>query len=93
MYNLCNLLHVDKIRTSPHKPSAKATAERLHKSLNAMIAKCLEDYQKIWTGILPFVMSAYRSAIYESTGFSPNFLYMGHEVHAPVDLMLGKPTT
>ena len=39
---------------------------------------------------LPSVLAAYRATIHESTGFSPNFLFLGREVTAPLDLLLGK---
>ena len=36
-------------------------------------------------------MGAYRSSKHEATGYSPNFLMLGREVHAPLDLVLGVP--
>ena len=85
--SLCHLLGTDKIRTSPYKASTNASVERLHRSINSMIAKCIDKNQKNWTEVLPFVMSAYRSAIHESTGYSPNYLFYGREVFTPIDLV------
>jgi len=56
-----------------------------------MCAKIVDDNQKNWTEVLPHVMAAYRSAIHESTGYSPNFLFFGRETRAPIDLMSQPP--
>jgi len=87
MAALCNLLGIHKLRTTPYKPSTNASVERLHRSMNAMIAKCVDDNQRNWTEVVPYVMSAYRSAVHESTGYSPNFLFYGRELYAPIDLL------
>jgi len=88
---LCNLLGTHKLRTSPYKPSTNASVERLNRSIGSLIAKCIDDNQKNWTEILPFVMSAYRSAVHESTGYSPNYLFYGRELYAPIDLVTQQP--
>jgi hypothetical protein len=44
--SLCHLLGTDKIRTSPYKASTNACTERLHRSINSMIAKCVDDNQR-----------------------------------------------
>jgi len=36
-------------------------------------------------------MCAYRSAVHESTGFSPNMLFYGRELLAPIDLVTQQP--
>ncbi len=56
--------------------------------MNSMIGKVVEESQRDWDRRLPEVMQAYRSTIHSSTGFTPNFLVLGMETRAPVDLML-----
>lgn len=36
-------------------------------------------------------MMAYRSAIHETTGYTPVNLMFGREIHLPIDIMLGTP--
>jgi len=87
---LCKIMEIDKIRTSPYKPSTNSLVERFHRTLNSMIAKAItSDNQRDWDQKLPFVMAAYRAAKHESTGYSPNFLIFGREARAPIDLLLG----
>jgi len=64
MISLCQLMGTDKIRTTSYKASTNACVERLHRSMNDMIAKCVNDNQKNWTEVLPHVMCAYRSAVH-----------------------------
>ena len=91
LHELCRLLGVDKIRTSAYKASTNGCIERFHRTLNSMIGRVVADNQREWDEILPYVMAAYRSAIHDSTGHSPNFLMFGREVRAPVDVVLGTP--
>ena len=92
MIRLCELLDIDKSRTTAYKPSSNGVCERLHKSLNNMIGKMIDENQKNWPDLLPIVMAAYRSAPHESTSYSPNFLMFGREVLAPIDLWLETPS-
>ena len=89
MRDICKFLGVDKLHTTVYKPSTNASCERFHRTLNAMIGKVLNDDQSDWDLILPFLMAAYRSTRHEVTGYSPNFLTLGREVRAPIDLILG----
>ena len=87
---LCRQLGIDNVRTTAYKPSTNGLIERFHRTLNSMIAKVVQDNQRDWDTHLPSVLAAYRATIHESTGFSLNFLFLGREVAAPLDLLLGK---
>ena len=41
--DLCRLLGVDKLRTSPYKPSTNGAVERFHRTLNSMLAKVVSQ--------------------------------------------------
>ena len=87
--DLCRLLGIDKVRTSPYKPSTNGLIERFHRTLNTMIAKVVAQNQRNWTEHLPLVMAAYRASIHQSTGFTPNKLFLNKELCMPLDLVLG----
>ena len=43
------------------------------------------------TDRLQAVMATYRELPHDSTGFSPNFVLLGRECRAPLDLLVGPP--
>ena len=92
MREICRLLDIDKLRTTPYKPSTNSAIERFHRSMNSMLGKVVKDSQTDWDERLPYVLAAYRASRHDSTGYSPNALTLGREVRAPVDVMLDLPT-
>ena len=56
-----------------------------------MIATYVDKAQKDWDVNLPLLTSAYRSSVHVSTGYTPNMLMLGREVHLPIELVLGGP--
>jgi len=48
MKGIYRLLDVDKLRTSPYKPSTNQV-ERLHCSINSVLGKIVADHQRDWT--------------------------------------------
>jgi transposase InsO family protein len=91
MLELCRLLDIDKLRTTYYKPSTNGAVERFHRTMNSMLAKVVNENQRDWDERLPSVMAAYRASKHESTGFSPNFLILGREARAPLDIVMGIP--
>ena len=85
---MCRLLGIDKVRTSPYQPRTNGMIERWHRTLNSMLGKVVSEGQRDWHEKLPYVMAAYRATEHSRTGFSPNYLFMGREARAPVDLIL-----
>jgi len=88
---ICRLLAVDKVRTSPYKPSTNGNIERFHATMHSMLAKVVSENQKDWDQHLAAVAFAYRSSVQESTGFTPFFLMYGREARIPADLVYGPP--
>ena len=90
MRSICRMLDIDKLRTSPYKPSTNQV-ERLHRTINSVLAKTVANHQRDWDTRLSFAMAAYRASRSESTGYTPNMLVFGREVRAPVDIIYGSP--
>ena len=88
---LCRLLAIDKIRTSPYRPSTNGNIERFHFTMHSLIAKWVSANHRDWDEKLPAVAFAYRSTVHESTGFTPYFLMHGREARVPADLVYGEP--
>ena len=88
MTQVRRMLGIDKLRTTPYKPSTNQV-ERLHRSINAILGKTVASHQKDRDTRLSFAMSAYRASRHESTGYTPNMLTLGTEVRAPADIVYG----
>jgi len=86
----CDLLGIDKLRTSPYKPSTHQV-ERLHRTLNAILGKTVSLHQRDWDLRLSSAMAAYRVSRHDATGYSPNMLMLGRETRMPVDIIYETP--
>ena len=91
MHEICRLLNIDKQHTTSYHSQCNAQCERLHRTLNAIIGRMLDTSERDWDMLLPYVMAAYRASRHEATGFTPNYLMLGRELRAPVDLIYGTP--
>jgi len=89
--NLMRWMEIDKLRTTAYQPSTNGAVERFHRTLNAMLGKVVSVSQRDWDERLPAVMAAYRATPHESTGYSPNRLFLGREVRMPLDVVMGLP--
>jgi len=90
MKEVCRQFGVEKLRTTPYKPSTSTNqVERFHRTLNSILGKTVAEHQKDWDSRLVFALSAYRATRHRATGYSPNFLVLGREVRAPPDLVHG----
>ena len=85
------LLEMDKTRTTTFHPQSNAVIETMKKTLQNMLAKCINEEQSNWSQQLPYVMMAYRSSVHESTGYTPQFLLFGQELSLPLDCMYPNP--
>jgi len=56
-----------------------------------MLSKFVQENQQNWDQLLPLLAMAYRSAIHESTGCTPNELMFGCDVRQPVDPVFSSP--
>jgi len=66
-------------------------AKLFHRTINAVLAKTVDEHQRDWDSQLPFAMAAYRASGHEDTDYSLNFLVLGYEVQVPMDLKYGAP--
>ncbi len=90
---LCQLLEIRKTRTSPGNPHGNSQAERFNKTMLRMVKSYLRGEQRNWDKHLGCLASAYRSAVHESTGLTPNLLMLGREVRKPTDIIFGRGHT
>ena len=84
---LCDLLGITKIRTSPYHPQTNGTIERVHRTLRRMITKMDPDKRAKWPSHLGPILIAYNATRSLITGYSPYFLMFGCQPRLPVDLL------
>ena len=88
---LCNVLGIEKTRTTAYRPQSDGLVERFNRTLEQMLSVYVHENQKDWDIHVPLVLMAYRSSPQETTGYSPNLLMLGRETTLPVELMIGPP--
>ncbi|KAF8778512.1 Retrovirus-related Pol polyprotein like [Argiope bruennichi] len=65
-------------------------ARPLHTILNHLSIHVSMNQQD-WDRKLPMFLLAYRSAVHETTGFTPSQMLFGRELRLPCDLLFGRP--
>ncbi|GFS55044.1 retrovirus-related Pol polyprotein from transposon 412 [Trichonephila clavipes] len=55
-------------------------------NLSLLVSNNQQDYKK-----LPFFLIAYRSAVHETTGYSPSQMLFGRDLRLPADLLFSRP--
>jgi transposase InsO family protein len=88
---ICNLLDIQKTRTTPYRPQSDGLVERFNRTLIQMLSICAEENFYNWDEHLPYLLMAYRSTEHSSTKCTPNLLMLGREINYPLDLMVGLP--
>ena len=83
---VCRLLRIHKLRTTPYRPSANGQVERVNRTLMACLRNFVADDQKDWDLYLPLLTAALRSCKNRGTGISPNMMMLGRECYLPGDL-------
>ena len=93
MAEVCRLLGIQKTRTTPYNPKSDGLVERFNRTLLDTMAKLLtpQKSHRNWDQVLPFALMAYRSAVQESTGETPNMLMLGREVNTPTEMLVDRP--
>ena len=74
MAEVCKLFGIEKLRTTPYKPST-TQVKRFHKTMNGILAKTVADHHKDWNVRLPYAMTAYRAARHKATEYSTKSSY------------------
>jgi len=90
MAEVCRLFGIEKLRTTPYKPFTNQV-ERFHHTMYSVLAKTVAENQRDWDIRLPYVMAAFRAILYDTTGYSPNFLVLERKTRALPDLVYGSP--
>lgn len=88
---LCVLLKIDKTQTTPLHPQSDGMVERFNRTILNHLSLHVSKNQQDWDRKLPLFLLAYRSAVHETTGFTPSKMLFGRELRLPCDLLFGRP--
>ena len=88
---MCEILQIEKTRTTPYHPQSDGMVERFNRTLCTMLSTLIGENQRNWDTLLLYVMMAYRSSAHETVGMSPNVLMLGRETSTPLDIQFEMP--
>lgn len=88
---LCDQLGINRTQTTAYHPQGNGQVERFNRTLEGMLSKVISDHQRDWDDHLQKALFAYRTAIHESTGFTPFMVTFGRSPNLPIDIILGSP--
>ena len=70
---LCKILGMNKLCTTPYHPQTNGLVERLHQTLMRMIRKLGKDKKADWPWHLAEIVHAYNATCSAMTGYSPHY--------------------
>ena len=85
---LLKKLKIAHIRTSVAHAAANGRCERHHAVINDAVAKYAHRDHATWPKYLPAIMMAYRTAVNDSTRYSPFYVVYGRDPVLPMDTLL-----
>ena len=86
---ICNILKIEKSRTTAYHPQCDGLVERFNRTLKHMLATSLKDHPFDWEDRLRKVCMAYNTSVHVSTGYTPFYLMFGREARLPIDIAYG----
>ena len=88
MRHIADLLGIQLYRTTVYRPSSNGVVERVHRTINAIFAKMVDENQTNWFELTPYVTFAYSTSYHSSTTFSPFYLLYLREACILIDLAM-----
>ncbi|GFU69066.1 hypothetical protein TNCV_4457931 [Trichonephila clavipes] len=87
---LCEILAIDKTRTTALHPQSDGMVERFNRTILNRLSLLVSSNQQNWDKKLPFFLLAYRSAVLETTGYSPSQMLFGRDLCLPANLLFSR---
>ncbi|KAL4083052.1 hypothetical protein QTP88_028382 [Uroleucon formosanum] len=83
---VCKLLQINKINTSPFHPQTNGSLERSHRTLTEYLRHYVDKKLNNWDEYLPYAFFVYNSTEHTSTGYQPYSLLYGRRLEIPIKL-------
>ena len=87
MKEVCRLLSVKQLVTTPYHPQCNGLVERFNGTLKLMLKRMCSERPKDWDRYVDPMLFAYREVPQESLGFSPFEMIYGHSVRGPMTIL------
>lgn len=87
MKELCGLLQIRKLCSTPYHPQANGLVENFNGTLKKMLRCYAQESPSEWDRHIPYVLFAYREVPHETTGFSPFELLYSWPVTGPLAIL------
>ncbi|KAL5007617.1 hypothetical protein ScPMuIL_016423, partial [Solemya velum] len=87
MKELCRLLSIKKLSSTPYHPQTNGLVEKFNGTLKTMLKTYAMSESRNWDKHLPYVLFAYREVPNETTGFSPFELLYGRHIRGPLEIL------
>ena len=88
MRYIADHLGIQLNQTTAYRLSSNGVIERLHRTINAIFAKMVEEYERNWCELTPYVTFAYNTSYHSSTAFSPFYLLYLCEARISINLVM-----
>ena len=82
---LCELMGIWNVRTSPYHAQTNRQVEWAHQMFMCIIGKLSRDWKVDWPKHLPELVHAYNSMRLAITAYSLHYLMFGHQWHLPIN--------
>jgi len=83
---VCKLLKINKINSSPYHPQTNGSLERSHRTLAEYLRHYVDKDLKNWDKLLPYALFVYNTTEHTATNYQPYALVYGREIDIPVKL-------
>ncbi|GFR78367.1 reverse transcriptase [Elysia marginata] len=87
MKEVCRLLSIKQLTTTPYHPQTNGLVERFNGTIKSIIKKLTSERPRDWDRYLPAALFAYRESPQESLGFAPFELMFGRTVRGPMAVL------
>ncbi|GFV62887.1 retrovirus-related Pol polyprotein from transposon 412 [Trichonephila clavipes] len=88
---LSEILAIDKIRTTALNSQSDGMVERFNRTILNRLSLLVSSNQQDWDKKMPLFLLAFRSAVLETTGYSPFQMLFGRDLRLPKDLLFSQP--
>ena len=89
--SICDLMGIQKTRTTAYHPQGDGQIERQNRTLQEILSTFVSEHPDTWDLHVDQAVFAYNTSRHESTGFSPYELVFGRVARMPVEIDLGVP--